>query len=647
MFFFVTIVLQVGSIHFSEYKKYLLKYFYFYKCVITMKEHHYFDLLNTILSSTRIGVWAYDWQQNQYTYYNDVLTEIHERPLSDFLHNPDLWTAVIHPDDREKEAVGTALALQGKPVELQYRIYSKNNHLKWICDRRKVVLDKSGKPTRSEGIVEDITSRKQLEELLLQSEHTYHYLFDNNPHPMWLLDTETFRFLAVNNAAIDQYGYSREEFLTMTTRDIRQEEARLEMEQDVKFTLTDVSEPNYRGIWRHLTKDGRILFVEIHSHAFVHQGKPARLTVAHNVTEKLKANQKIQLLHEELNHFRYAISMAFMLLVLDLEGSIVQANPNFLTRLGYQEPEVAGKSLRVFIPDFYPDYYFDGIKTKVATGEIWRDELRLKTSDGNICWTDTLVIPIRTDDGAINQSLVILNDLTHTKTQEAEIVHLLEKLMNREAELRTALNEALQLNQQLVFTKKRLKKAQKLASIGTWSWDIRQRKLFCSEELFDIVGLPDMDLTEGLDYQQFLNYVHPDDQKTVLQAHQYYLHRLDIEYRIIRADGQTRYVHELSVAERNENGRKVYYSGTVQDITHRKLIELQLTEQNKILEEIAYLSSHTLRRPVATILGLINLFDFNDLTNPFNAEVIVLLERATRELDDLLFNIVQKSQDKF
>lgn len=120
----------------------------------------------------------------------------------------------------------------------------------------------------------------------------YRVLFDGNPHPMWIFDQETLEFLKVNTAATNHYGYSQEEFLAKSLRDIRPSEDVPRLEHRLK----DAGEGTlYSGPWTHLRKDGSPIQVEIASHQIQFEGRRARFSLVQDVTER-------QQLYERLVH---------------------------------------------------------------------------------------------------------------------------------------------------------------------------------------------------------------------------------------------------------------------------------------------------------------------------------------------------------
>jgi two-component system, cell cycle sensor histidine kinase and response regulator CckA len=140
-----------------------------------------------------------------------------------------------------------------------------------------------------------VTERKQAEELLARqaarlraSEQEYRLLFATNPQPMWVIDMETLRFLAVNTAAVAHYGYSEEEFLAMSVLDIRPTE-------DVPRFLDLLKQKNMpiqTGVHAHRRKDGTMIQVEVASDVVEFAGRRARVAMINDVTTRLQAERE-------------------------------------------------------------------------------------------------------------------------------------------------------------------------------------------------------------------------------------------------------------------------------------------------------------------------------------------------------------------
>ena len=136
----------------------------------------------------------------------------------------------------------------------------------------------------------DVTERRRTLEALRNSEERHRLLFEASPQPMWVYDTETLKFLAVNQAAVDHYGYRREQFLAMTIAEIRPEDELGKLHARLSEDLPSAMAPS---IWRHKKANGDVIDVEVTSHALHFAGRAARLVIATDVTERLRAQQKL------------------------------------------------------------------------------------------------------------------------------------------------------------------------------------------------------------------------------------------------------------------------------------------------------------------------------------------------------------------
>jgi two-component system, cell cycle sensor histidine kinase and response regulator CckA len=210
------------------------------------------------------------------------------------------------------------------------------------------------------------------------SEAQYRNLFDSIPLPTYLLDIETLRFLAVNEAAIAHYGYSRREFLAMTAHDIRPPEDVPRIETEVR-DLGPVPQP--RGTWRHIKKDGTRIEVEVMGHEIRFQGGRAALAVVMDVTER---NHQQEAVRQSEERYRALIREApYGIALSSIEGVFTEANPALVRMLGYDS---AAELIGTRVHDVYAD---PGERRAIAhelfqTGQSTRDALQWKRRDGRL-----------------------------------------------------------------------------------------------------------------------------------------------------------------------------------------------------------------------------------------------------------------------
>lgn len=145
------------------------------------------------------------------------------------------------------------------------------------------MMDGQGQVMGSIVIFQDTTEEVIGESRLKLQEQQYRMLFETNPSPMWVFDTKSLEILAVNEAALAQYGYSREEFLKLTLRDLRPGE---EVPDLVKAMTSPQVPAHFSGQFRHIRKDGSIILVEVYSAGIVWKGVPARIVTAIDISKR-------------------------------------------------------------------------------------------------------------------------------------------------------------------------------------------------------------------------------------------------------------------------------------------------------------------------------------------------------------------------
>jgi len=167
--------------------------------------------------------------------------------------------------------------------------YKTSGDLRYLSVSGEPLFDEHGRLRGYHGIGKDVTERMRDQKALEESEERYRLLFEVHPQAMWVVDANSLAFLAVNSAALGLYGYSREEFRTMTADQIRPAEDVAGLREAFKDRSAD-----YRQrVWRHRKKNGDLIHVRVVSFNLEFSGRPARLGVIYDVTGQVQGEKKL------------------------------------------------------------------------------------------------------------------------------------------------------------------------------------------------------------------------------------------------------------------------------------------------------------------------------------------------------------------
>ena len=195
-----------------------------------------------------------------------------------------VFTDELSPDAAARALAAIAEAIDtGTPVSMEYSLPLEEPV--WLSvtvsrlDADSVVW-----------VARDVTADRKAQEALTQSEKRYRLFFEHNPAPMWVYDRTSLKFLEVNTAAVEHYGYSLDEFSAMTILDLREPE---EQQRLLEFLAARPSEQLTHFEARHLRKDGSVIDVEVRSHSIEVPGREGRLVLVTDVTERRELQERL------------------------------------------------------------------------------------------------------------------------------------------------------------------------------------------------------------------------------------------------------------------------------------------------------------------------------------------------------------------
>ncbi len=435
---------------------------------------------------------------------------------------------------------------EGLPHDLELQLLSTDGEKKWVRTICRPIVE-NGQVVRVRGSLQDITDRKRVESELRAGEERYRMLFESNPYPMWVFDVKTLRFLEVNDAAVRAYGYTHEEFLQMTIRDIRPLEDVPKLEVEIARTLQGF---DHSTQWRHQRKDGSVFEVEISSHDLPGEHRHSRLVLALDVTDRRRAEAELQASERRLR------------LALEAAGAIafVWEVPNdVVTRYFSKEPALPATAEKVGtlneVRSRVHSADLSAFDTRLAEclahGKEYYNEYRVVRPDGSFACLEDYGYLDRNEDGSPLR-------LTGMSIDVTERVAAIDSVRRSEERLRVAL---------------------KGAKGGVWDWNLITQQAWWSPEMYDLMGGP---LSMETNEIQSFDLIHPDDQQRVRDAVADAISRRGDFHCEFRVQGGKRWLSSHASLSVDEAGNPNRMVGITWDITDRRQLEEQFRQSQKM-----------------------------------------------------------------
>ena len=403
----------------------------------------------------------------------------------------------------------------------------------------------------------------RLDDLLLQhersqvalgeSEDRWRLLFERNPMPMWIFDTDTLRFLAVNDAAVVQYGWSPSEFAAMTIKDIRPPE-------DLPALMDDLAESRtalHGGrLWRHRKKCGDVIQVEITAHTLRFEGRPGRLVLAHDITGRVNATQALRA--SEARWEQLFAASATGIAAAGLDGVFASVNPAFCALVGRSQAQVLGCQMLSFThPDDQPACQRE--LQRLGAGELdsFTIDKRYLQPDGRAVWARAAVT-LTQGEGAARQFVAVVHDIDAEHRAQAA----------------------------LAASEERFRNVARATADAVWDWDVVTDTLWWSEGMQTLFGHDRSTLEAGL--ESWIRRIDPGDLAAVKAGFDAAVagtdERWSAEYRFARADGSYASVADRGFMIRDKYGRALRMLGGISDLSAQRQAEQRLRQQAALLD---------------------------------------------------------------
>ncbi|HXR83978.1 MAG TPA: PAS domain-containing protein [Hanamia sp.] len=460
----------------------------------------------------------------------------------------------VHPQDKELIYQEFLQLKEQKRVHASpYRFRHKNGSWRWI----ETVLTNMMNDAQVQGTVavsRDISQWMNAEEERKISEEKYKMLFNFSPIPKWVYALDTFEILDVNETALKNYGYSREEFLSMTVTDIRPNE-------EIKELLKEREKIDERkgvvrfGVFTHLKKDGTRIKVDVSGNRFSFKNRDCMMVVCIDITAKEEALLQLKDNQEKLTAAQNIAKIGYF--KVDLKTQKI-----FWSDKLYEIWGTNKKTFKVTFPNFFrtvhPDdaLQFEKVRSEaIRSGTEMDLEFRVVQPDGRLKWLH--------EKGKIE------------KNEKGERVSFEGTVQDVTAQklLKLSLEES---NERYYY-------ASKATFDAIYDWDFISDECFWGEGFTRDFGYDSEALSDKMFWE---SHVHPDDKEKIeneikSSAEGEATNWLN-EYRFRKADGTYAFVLDRSIIIRDRTGKAIRMIGAIQNITEKKTLQQLLDKANRL-----------------------------------------------------------------
>lgn len=433
------------------------------------------------------------------------------------------------------------------------------------------------------------------------------YFFDDRPGPLYIYDKENYKLLAMNNDALRQYGYTKEQLDNLTALDLRPEEERdafIERQVMVNDNFYDAGE------WIHMRSNGELFHAHIYAQGMMFDGRPATMINAVDVTEKVIARRKNEMLQNELRRQKEHLDRILGTIPEVVwsrradDFTLVYINKACEYIYGYTADELMGTQ-GVLEDGIHPDdkaamqHIMDTIRD---TGRAAL-EYRIINRDGSIKTLYNEAVLVKGDGIEPDMVIGVAIDLTAQKEMQREVEkekNHLRAIINNTKDIIWSINKDMQIMG------------------GNYAFWKRMRQLTGKEP--NEISEKDYSPELFSEWQAYFKQGFDQGAFTIVTE---------------EINEGRKIIEEVSFSPIVEQDGEISgLSCAAHDITDTYNYTREIEQQNKRLKEIALLQSHQVRGPLASIMGLISLFDNNDPHNPINAKIISDIQQVAQEMDN-------------